>query len=314
MPSRLWRPASPGHLSRFFAPPAVSLCACFVSAAQGERITGEQAAASLRPQNLLTSMKRLLGRPYSDPFVQRELSRLPFRHQCAPDGYGVEVCVATGEGKEEVFSPEQLTAAMLHACMNVASEWPANMESRKKPREVVVSVPGWFNGAQRCAMQQACKIAGLECVRTLNDLTAAALDYAYFRSAKKEFQKDAASHVLFLDMGQCGLSASVVALYEGRLEVGALLPAMWAANWLNPGIRVSHVCQRMSTHGLKMPALYMQAPSALSVATTPPDSAFQVLSSSHDPWCGGREFDALIVEQLAQTFEKNTGVAIGQAP
>jgi len=198
-------------------------------------------------------MKRLVGRSYSDTEVQRELAGLPFRHRVAEDGYTVEVVVSTGEGSEEGFAPVQLIAAILHSLMQVATEWPANKESGKKPREVVLSVPGWFDASQRCAMQQACKIAGLHCLRTMNDLTAAALDYAYFRSAKKEFQKDQATYILFLDMGQCGFAASMVALYEGRLEV---------------------------------------------------------LSSSHDAWIGGREYDALVVEKLIETFTAKTKIAI----
>jgi len=68
-------------------------------------------------------------------------------------------------------------------------------------------------------MIQAAQIADLNCVRLMADTTAAALDYAFFKSAKKEFDKTKPQHVLFIDLGYAGLSVALIACYEGRLEV-----------------------------------------------------------------------------------------------
>ena len=84
---------------------------------------------------------------------------------------------------------------------------------------VVVSVPSYFTDAQRQAVRDACAIAGLNCLRTLNDGTAAVLNYGVWKSAKKEFPEGVESRVLFLDMGAGHFSATVAGFTNESLRI-----------------------------------------------------------------------------------------------
>lgn len=85
--------------------------------------------------------------------------------------------------------------------------------------DLVVSVPAYFIDSQRRAVLDACRIAGLNCLRVMNDTTATALEYGIYKSARGMFSDKEPQHVMFIDMGHSGFQVSVVAFLQGKLHV-----------------------------------------------------------------------------------------------
>lgn len=147
-------------------------------------------------------LKSLLGKNYSDPEVQEEMKKLPFKLvQMEGDHIGIQV---NYDGEDRVFTPEHITAVLLNHCNELAQK--TNKTSGKA--DVVISVPPFWNDAQRRAMYQASQIAGVKCLRLINENVAAAVDYGIFRNMKGEFS-DKPFYVLFVDMGYTATHASV---------------------------------------------------------------------------------------------------------
>ncbi|MDD5437862.1 MAG: molecular chaperone DnaK [Patescibacteria group bacterium] len=140
-------------------------------AKSGERLIGQLAKrqAAVNPENTLFSVKRLIGRRWDDPEVQRDRSLLPYK--IVQKGDGVRVVMG---GKE--FSPEEISAMVLQ-------KLKADAEARlgEKITEAVITVPAYFDDSQRQATKVAGEIAGLNVRRIINEPTAAALAYGFDR-------------------------------------------------------------------------------------------------------------------------------------
>jgi molecular chaperone DnaK len=137
----------------------------------GERLVGEIAKrqAVMNPENTLFSVKRLIGRRWSDAEVQRDLKWLPYRVSQKGDGLVVKM------GDKE-YSPEEISAMILQ-------KLKADAEARlgEKITEAVITVPAYFDDSQRQATKVAGEIAGLNVLRVINEPTAAALAYGFDR-------------------------------------------------------------------------------------------------------------------------------------
>jgi molecular chaperone DnaK (HSP70) len=83
----------------------------------------------------------------------------------------------------------------------------------------VLSCPGYFSDMQRRGMLNACKIAGMNCLRLMNEHTAVALSYGIYKSAKNHFHETNPEHVMFIDMGHSGYTVSIVSFVQGKLQV-----------------------------------------------------------------------------------------------
>ena len=177
-----------------------------------QRSAGALAAPKQRSnfKNTVTDIKRLIGKKYSDPEVQRIIKHLHYKvKQSETDEIGI---VVNFEGKSRTFLPEQIVAMQL---ANVAS---FTAEHTKLPvSDMVISVPMYFDEKQRKAMLDACKIAGVPCRRLVNDTTATALSYGILR--KKDFTKDKPVRVMFLDMGYNDFQVAIVAFTQDGMRV-----------------------------------------------------------------------------------------------
>src|SRR3990172_1240857 len=142
----------------------------------GERLVGLVAKrqAITNPQNTISSVKRLIGRKFSDPEVGHDKDWLPYEIREAADG-GVEIKMgdsSTGSGQEKWHKPEEISAMVL-------GKLKADAEARlgESLEEAFIPVPAYFDDSQRQATKNAGEIAGLKVLRIINEPTAAALAY-----------------------------------------------------------------------------------------------------------------------------------------
>ena len=140
-----------------------------------ERLVGDAAKsqASLNPSNTVYDAKRLIGRRYTDSNVVSDRKLWPFDVVDAGNGKaGVSVSLGDADGTRKVFAPEEISAMVLGKMKETAETYLG-----KSVKDAVVTVPAYFNDAQRQATKDAGTIAGLNVVRILNEPTAAAIAY-----------------------------------------------------------------------------------------------------------------------------------------
>ncbi len=206
----------------------------------GEKIVGQIAKrqAATNATRTIFAVKRLIGRKFEAEEVQAFAKVAPFKIVAAENGDAwVEI-----DGKP--CSPQEISAMVLSRMKITAQEFLGEPVD-----QAVITVPAYFNDAQRQATKEAGKIAGLEVMRIINEPTAAALSYGI---EQKQDQK-----IVVFDLGGGTFDVSI-------LELG--------------------------------------------------DGVFQVLSTNGDTFLGGEDFDNVIVESLAATFEKENGVDLRSDP
>ncbi len=170
----------------------------------GERLVGQIARrqAITNPENTVFAIKRLIGRRYEDPEVQKAMKVLPYKIVRADNGDAwVEV-----RGKK--YSPAEISAFILQKMKQTAED-----HLGEKVTEAVVTVPAYFNDSQRNATKDAGKIAGLNVLRIINEPTAASLAYGL---DKKKDEK-----IAVFDLGGGTFDISILEIGEGVFEVKA---------------------------------------------------------------------------------------------
>jgi len=167
----------------------------------GERTVGATAKrqAVTNPENTLYSIKRLIGRRWEDAEVQRDLKVLPYKIQRRGEG----VAIIMG-GKEQ--TPEEISAIILRKLKEDAEE-----KLGEKITDAVITVPAYFDDAQRAATKTAGEIAGLTVKRIINEPTAAALAYG--------FDKKVGQQILIYDLGGGTFDVSVLDVSADTVEV-----------------------------------------------------------------------------------------------
>ncbi|XP_062560125.1 endoplasmic reticulum chaperone BiP-like [Armigeres subalbatus] len=176
--------------------------------AEGERLIGDAAKNQLttNPENTVFDAKRLIGRDYNDPTVQQDIKLFPFKVVEKNSKPNVKVTMSQGE---KIFTPEEISAMVLGKMKETAEEYLG-----KKVTHAVVTVPAYFNDAQRQATKDAGTIAGLNVMRIINEPTAAAIAYGL---DKKEGEKN----ILVFDLGGGTFDVSLLTIDNGVFEVVA---------------------------------------------------------------------------------------------
>lgn len=162
-------------------------------------------------KNTLSNFKRLLGRNFNDPHIQDDLKSLPYRVEPRPDG-GIGIRVSYME-QEHIFSPEQVTG-MLFTKLKETCE-----TALKKPmKDCVITVPSFFTSAERSALIDAANIAGLNILHLLNETTAVALLYGFYKTDLPP-PEEKPMNVAFVDFGQSQLQVAICAYNRGKLRM-----------------------------------------------------------------------------------------------
>ncbi len=169
----------------------------------GERLVGLPAKrqAVTNPTNTLFAIKRLIGRRYEDPLVEKDKKLVPYNIVKGPNGD------AWVESHGKSYSPQEISAFILQKMKETAEAYLG-----QKVTQAVITVPAYFNDAQRQATKDAGKIAGLEVLRIINEPTAAAL--AYGLDKKKENRT-----IAVYDLGGGTFDISILEIGDGVFEV-----------------------------------------------------------------------------------------------
>jgi len=175
---------------------------------EGERLIGDSAKNQLtsNPANTIFDAKRLIGRMYNDKAVQSDKKFFPFK--VVEKGQKPHVDVEVNDGKRQTFTPEEISAMVLTKMKKTAEEYLGTTVTH-----AVVTVPAYFNDAQRQATKDAGTIAGLQIMRIINEPTAAAI--AYGLDKDKEGEKN----VLVFDLGGGTFDVSLLTIDSGVFEV-----------------------------------------------------------------------------------------------
>ena len=167
-----------------------------------ERLIGQPAKrqAVTNPENTIFAVKRLIGRNFEDSTVKKDIQTAPFKIINSEKGD------AWIEAKGQKYSPSQISAFVLQKMKETAEKYLGQEVSK-----AVITVPAYFNDAQRQATKDAGKIAGLEVLRIINEPTAASLAYGLDKKANKK--------IAVYDLGGGTFDVSVLELGDGVFEV-----------------------------------------------------------------------------------------------
>jgi molecular chaperone DnaK len=168
----------------------------------GERLVGQPAKrqAVTNPERTIFAVKRLIGRRYDDPMVDKDKKLVPYKIMRASNGD------AWVEADGKSYSPSQISAFILQKMKETAEAYLG-----QKVEQAVITVPAYFNDAQRQATKDAGKIAGLEVLRIINEPTAAALAYG--------LDKQKAGTIAVYDLGGGTFDISILEIGDGVFEV-----------------------------------------------------------------------------------------------
>jgi molecular chaperone DnaK len=168
----------------------------------GEVLVGQTAKRQsiTNPENTVFAIKRLIGRRYDDPITQKDMGMVPYKIVPGPNGD------AWVEVKGKKYSPSQISAFILTKMKETAESYLG-----QKVEQAVITVPAYFNDAQRQATKDAGRIAGLEVLRIINEPTAAALAYG--------LEKKGSGKISVYDLGGGTFDISILEVGDGVFEV-----------------------------------------------------------------------------------------------
>merc|ERR1719195_385588 len=164
-------------------------------------------AGSRNPKNTVFDAKRLIGRKFNDPVVQKDMEHWPFK--VTEGSQGRPVISVTFKGEQKEFFAEEISAMVLQKMKQTAEA-----SLGRKVANAVITVPAYFNDAQRQATKDAGHIAGLEVLRIINEPTAAAIAYGLDNADETEEK-----NVLIFDLGGGTFDVSLLTIDEGIFQV-----------------------------------------------------------------------------------------------
>jgi len=181
----------------------------YVSFTDSERLVGNAAksTSSSNPQNTIYDVKRLIGRDFNDPHVQNDMKSLSYTVVNSSNKPHIEVQY---KGETKKFSPEEISAMILTKMKSCAESYLGT-----EVKDAVVTVPAYFNDAQRQATKDAGTIAGLNILRIINEPTSAAIAYGLDKTNLSE------KNVLIFDLGGGTFDVSLLNIDDGIFEVKA---------------------------------------------------------------------------------------------
>ncbi|CAM9727323.1 unnamed protein product [Ectocarpus sp. 6 AP-2014] len=173
----------------------------------GERLIGDAAKnqATVNPENTVFDIKRIIGRQFDEKSVQADAKLFPFKVVSQDRQAAVEVEVG---GSKKTFAPEEISAMVLLKMKETAEDFLGQQVSN-----AVITVPAYFNNAQRQATEDAARIAGLTASRIINEPTAAALAYGMDKKSSQE------KNILVYDLGGGTFDVSLLTIDDGVFEV-----------------------------------------------------------------------------------------------
>ncbi|OWR50052.1 Heat shock protein 1A/1B [Danaus plexippus plexippus] len=170
-----------------------------------ERLIGDSAKnqIAMNPKNTVFDAKRLIGRKFNDPKIQQDMRLWPF--EVISDGGNPKIVVEY-KGEKRKFTPEEISSMVLSKMKEIAETYLGGIV-----KDAVITVPAYFNDAQRQATKDAGAIAALNVLRIINEPTAAALAYGLDKELKGE------KNVLIFDLGGGTFDVSILQISEGSL-------------------------------------------------------------------------------------------------
>lgn len=212
----------------------------FVSFGPRNRSIGAAAKSQVvtNCKNTVQGFKRFHGRAFSDPYVETTQSSLVYDLAQMPNGTtGIKVMYME---EEKLFGIEQVTAMLLSKLKETAES------ALKKPvADCVISVPSYFTDAERRSVMDAAQIAGLNCLRLMNDTTAVALAYGIYKQDLPAPEEKPRT-VVFVDVGHAGYQVSACAFNKGKLKVlgSAFDPELGGKDF--DEVLVKHFCEEFA--------------------------------------------------------------------
>lgn len=182
----------------------------YVAFNDDERLIGEAAKnqASMNVKNTIFDAKRLIGRKFSDPYIQNDMKHWPFK--VIDGGNDKPIIEAEFKGEMKQFTPEEISAMVLSKMKETAESYLGS-----EVKDAVITVPAYFNDAQRKATKDAGLIAGLNVLRIINEPTAAAIAYGVDKKSDRE------QNILIFDLGGGTFDVSLLTIDDGIFEVKA---------------------------------------------------------------------------------------------
>uniref|UniRef100_A0A3B5LLI7 Heat shock protein 4 like n=1 Tax=Xiphophorus couchianus TaxID=32473 RepID=A0A3B5LLI7_9TELE len=190
-------------------------------------------------KNTVHGFKKFHGRAFDDPFVQSERSKLPYSlDKLANGSTGIKVRYLD---EEKVFTVEQISGMLLTKLKETSES------ALKKPVvDCVVSVPSFFTDAERRSVLDATQIAGLNCLRLINDTTAVALAYGIYKQ-DLPVPEEKPRNVVFVDMGHSSFQVSITAFNKGKLKVLATAFDLYLGGRNFDEALVDYFCEEFKT-------------------------------------------------------------------
>ena len=176
-----------------------------------QRFIGTAGAASalMNPKSTVSQIKRLIGRPFSDPELQKDLKSLPFTVTEGPDGFPLINVRYLGETKQ--FTPTQVLGMLFSNLKGIAEK---NLNAAVV--DCCIGIPVYFTDLQRRAVLEAATIAGLHPLRLIHETTATALAYGIY---KTDLPENDTINIAFVDIGHSSMQVCIAGFKKGQLKI-----------------------------------------------------------------------------------------------